>query len=553
MDEEKYKKWKKDIAYLKDIDAYDYRDNGMISILLDFVPDEVRKEITMKYATVGSNAIDLRTAMLEVERIIEREKDRVQSRRDRQTKGKISALQEEVAEDLYVWNDEANSGYGGFVLAAKRVRQGEEDEEEAQQERSVRGKVETETGEVQQRSGKAKGGKGKGSKGAESRKCFTCGEEGHLKAQCPLRWYVPKTVFGNWWNSLPFASYKGKGKGKSGGKGSKGKGKGNFWNSPPQMGMMEESEYSQSAYSDYNYEQNNDREWQQIGLLRQVNKRENDIKKIKVQKEISKPLFNFELLRSEEGAENLSIGQSPHGQTVHMIRSPPESSKDDVRRHTCESCKSPQANMTYSVDLKDLVVEKKRNIKKNKVVHFVEGFSKKKNAIVVKDEDEVDHIINEHRRIASLTMASDSIALCTNKVGWKKVSLAIDSGACDNVIDAEELLPDYKVHQTKASTSGMKYASATGEEIPNLGEVMLPMITCEGTKKKMRMQAAAVSRPLASVKKICEAGHMVIFDDQVSYLYNKSTGEVNYLRKESGNYMFDVWIPPNETRDFGRR
>ena len=84
--EEKFKKWKKGIAYLKDIDAYDYRDNGMISILLDFDPDEVHKEITMKYATVGSNAIDLRTAMLEVERIIEREKDRVQSRRDRQTR-----------------------------------------------------------------------------------------------------------------------------------------------------------------------------------------------------------------------------------------------------------------------------------------------------------------------------------------------------------------------------------------------------------------------------------------------------------------------------------
>ena len=220
--EEKFKKWKKDIAYLKNIDAYDYRDNGMISILLDFVPDDVHKEITMKYATVGSYAIDLRTAMLEVERIIEREKDCVQSRRGRQTMGKISVLQEEVAKDLYVWNNEANSGYGGFVLAAKKVRQGEEDEEEAQQQRSVRSKVETKTGEVQQRSGKAKGGKGKGRKGAESRKCFICGEEGHLKAQCPLRWYVPKTVFGNWWNSLPFASYKGIGKGKSGGKGRKG-------------------------------------------------------------------------------------------------------------------------------------------------------------------------------------------------------------------------------------------------------------------------------------------------------------------------------------------
>ena len=104
--------------------------------------------------------------------------------------------------------------------------------------------------------------------------------------------------------------------------------------------------------------------------------------------------------------------------------------------------------MTYSVDLKDLVVEQKRNIKKNKVVHLVEGLSKKKNAIVVKDEDKVDHIINEHGRIASLTMASDSTAPCTNKVGWENGSMAIDSGACDNVIDAEELLPDYKVYQT---------------------------------------------------------------------------------------------------------
>ena len=74
---------------------------------------------------------------------------------------------------------------------------------------------------------------------------------------------------------------------------------------------------------------------------------------------------------------------------------------------------------------------------------------------------------------------------------------------------------------------------------------MLPMIK-EGTKKKMRMQAAAVSRPLASVKKICEAGHMVIFDDQDSYLYNKSTGEVNYLREESGIYIHVRRLDPAE-------
>ena len=60
------------------------------------------------------------------------------------------------------------------------------------------------------------------------------------------------------------------------------------------MGMMEESEYSPiGVLSLCNYEQNNDHEWQQICLLRQVNKRENDIKKIKVQNDIPKPLFNF--------------------------------------------------------------------------------------------------------------------------------------------------------------------------------------------------------------------------------------------------------------------
>ena len=53
---------------------------------------------------MGPNALDLRTAMLKVEKIIERGKDRVQSRRNRQTKGKVSALKEEVAEDLCEWN-----------------------------------------------------------------------------------------------------------------------------------------------------------------------------------------------------------------------------------------------------------------------------------------------------------------------------------------------------------------------------------------------------------------------------------------------------------------
>ena len=50
----KVQKVEKDIAYLKNNDAYDYRDNGMISILLDFVLDEVHKKITMKFRHNGA-------------------------------------------------------------------------------------------------------------------------------------------------------------------------------------------------------------------------------------------------------------------------------------------------------------------------------------------------------------------------------------------------------------------------------------------------------------------------------------------------------------------
>ena len=79
--DEKYKKWKKDIAYLKDIDAYDFGDAGMVSILLDLIPDEVQREVTTKNKTTGSNAAPLKKIMLEVENHREGEGPEAESRR----------------------------------------------------------------------------------------------------------------------------------------------------------------------------------------------------------------------------------------------------------------------------------------------------------------------------------------------------------------------------------------------------------------------------------------------------------------------------------------
>ena len=67
--------------------------------------------------------------------------------------------------------------------------------------------------------------------------------------------------------------------------------------------------------------------------------------------------------------------------------------------------------------------------------------------------------------------------------------------------------------------------------------------------RAMTFQAAPVAKPLGSVKRICQAGHYVIFDEDGSYIVNKATGELNWLREQRGNYMLDAWIPFSSQTD----
>ena len=126
---------------------------------------------------------------------------------------------------------------------------------------------------------------------------------------------------------------------------------------------------------------------------------------------------------------------------------------------------------------------------------------------------------------------------------WKQISIAVDSGACESVIDPSDV-PSISLRETKGSKSGEDFQSATGEPIANLGELKIGLITRESTIRGMTFTGAPVNIPLASVKRLCVAGHRVVFDEECSYIQNKATGEVNLLREEDGNYMFDVWVPP---------
>ena len=124
------------------------------------------------------------------------------------------------------------------------------------------------------------------------------------------------------------------------------------------------------------------------------------------------------------------------------------------------------------------------------------------------------------------------------------MSFAADSGACATVADPSEL-PNHTVTETTASNAGECFTAASGDPIPNLGGMRLPIVTRESTNRLMQVTAAPVTKPLLSVKQLCRMGHVVASEEDCSYRINTATNEYNLLREDNGNFMLDVWAPPN--------
>ena len=185
-------------------------------------------------------------------------------------------------------------------------------------------------------------------------------------------------------------------------------------------------------------------------------------------------------------------------------------------------------------------------------IHSAQTFEHKNRfqAIAVRIEDCVDDATT------NMNMAGQSKYVAKGK-DRGSASVAVDSGACDNVINPKDLAAyEDQVMETEASANQVNFLAANGEEIDNNGEVKVPAVTRERTLRGITFQAAGVSKGLLSVEKMNENGHAVVFDGDMSFVVNKATGEVNHLRRQDGNFMLDLWIlPPDvaETWGFGRQ
>jgi len=63
----------------------------------------------------------------------------------------------------------------------------------------------------------------------------------------------------------------------------------------------------------------------------------------------------------------------------------------------------------------------------------------------------------------------------------------------------------------------------------------------------MRALVCDVNKALLSVAKTVKMGNRVVFEDEGSYIEDKTTGERMYLEVRGGMYMLKLWVRKNQT------
>ena len=124
--------------------------------------------------------------------------------------------------------------------------------------------------------------------------------------------------------------------------------------------------------------------------------------------------------------------------------------------------------------------------------------------------------------------------------GWEIIEIGVDSGASETVIPPEEI-KNVLVTQGDQAKKGIKYETDSGDLLPNLGEKGFVGSSEHGILRYLTAQVADVNQPLLAVRKIMKAGHRVVFDDEYSYIEDKSSGDVMGLEDDGSMFILKLW------------
>ena len=355
--------------------------------------------------------------------------------------------------------------------------------------------------------GKGKGGKSPGKGQRFDGTCSHCGVYGHRLREC---WKKDKEM--QEWRGQ---KGKGKGKGEDGGKGGwqqgywsqkgKGKGKGQQYNLDWGNGYGAASQASQKAWS--------------LNLM----------KKIKPAEKPPGLESYFEVLRLQDVQAEEDLKQLNDEDEYPDMRVA-ENKAENINRK-----KMPKMP-NYS---KNKVAKEKREKTEKDIdkVHKenIQGMRQMKKACYLFEKMPMQKGLNKF------------VGAKPDAEGWVKVESVMDSGASECVAPPD-MCPDYEIVPSVGSEMGQKYVSASDDEIPNLGEKHLDIVTMQGKETKGLYQIADVARPLNAVSEICDAGgdlgQHVVFGKNGGAIINLNTGAQTPFGRKDGIYVMEFWVKP---------
>ncbi len=120
------------------------------------------------------------------------------------------------------------------------------------------------------------------------------------------------------------------------------------------------------------------------------------------------------------------------------------------------------------------------------------------------------------------------------QVGTLKIT--VDSGA------AESVMPDRDSPgiQWVEAPANRLYRAANGTTIKDKGAKKVSYAGPDGKARAMTFRIADVTKPLASVARMCDKGNWVVFDPEGSYIEHKRTGTRTHLKRHLGVFVLEV-------------
>ena len=160
--------------------------------------------------------------------------------------------------------------------------------------------------------------------------------------------------------------------------------------------------------------------------------------------------------------------------------------------------------------------------------------------------------MGKQEKLNPLVTKEPTGAICTVADDeWVEIEVAIDSSASETFMAEATLSGIVDITEGPALRRGVAYEVANGVEIPNLGERKFLGFTEEGGQRGITAQICAVNKTLMSVSKVAAQGNRVVFDDDGSYIEEKSSGERTWMQQVGGMYMVKMWVSRKTTKKAG--